>query len=157
MSTNLYIMVACRCSIIDKFDIKSIWRKESDKYVEETILPIYAGSLARDFMHEMADKYGLAYKKEYFTNPPDLTRPGFLNNETYEISPYFVKLDYFAQEFEQLVNTPIVKNEDNEEYYDDLVDNRLCKIDFLGRLLGAIDCFDQSYNSIERYLVYYYE
>lgn len=157
MSTNLYIMIASRDDIIGKFTVRSIWRKEGNKYEQETILPLYAGSSSRDFMQRMADEHGLRYKKEYLTNPPDLTRPSFGSDSTYQIDPYFVSIKYFEQELWKLIDNPVQKTEDNADYYEDLVEEREGKIDFLARLLGMADCFDPSYKTYERYLLYWYE
>lgn len=144
MSCDLYIMVCRRKSLIDKFEVCKIG--------EEVILPIYAGASIRDFMQELADEYGIMYKKEYLINPPDLNRKGF--NEPYEIIPYFINAKYIDQQFEQLANEQLDKS---DEYYADLSEERLIKLRFLGQLLGMIDCFDQSCDNSERYLLYYYE
>lgn len=157
MSTNLYIMLASRHDIVEKFTIRSIWRKEEDKYEEESILPIYAGSLLRQFMQEMADEYGLGYKQYYLINPPDLTRSSFGSENAIEIKPYFVSLSHFEQELWTLINNPIQKTEENGEYYEELVEDRECKINFLIRLIGMVECFDPSYKTYERYLLYWYE
>lgn len=154
MSTNCYIMVCSRSTIIDKFESKSIYYKKDGAYTEEPILPVYAGSSLRDFMQTIGDDKGITYRKEYLINPPDLTRQGLASE--YEIAPYFVNVSYFEQELTELVNNPLEKTEQNEEFYDELVEDRLCKIDFIGRLLGAINCFDQSFCS-DRYLIYWFE
>ena len=157
MSTSLYIMLASRENIIDKFTVRSIWRKEEDKYEEESILPLYAGSSVRQFMQEMADEHGLRYKQYYLTNPPNLTRSGFGSESAVEIEPYFVSLSHFEQELWTLINNPIQKTEDNEEYYEELVEDREYKINFLIRLIGMVECFDPSYKDHDRYLLYWYE
>lgn len=154
MSTNCYIMVCSRKTIIDKFEAKSIFYKKEGAFVEETILPVFAGSFLRDFMQTLGDDKGIPYRKEYLINPPDLTRQGLTNQ--YEINPYFIDASYLEQELLKLVNTPVEKTEQNAEYYDELVEDRICKIDFIGRLLGAINCFDPSFCS-DRYLIYWFE
>ena len=153
MSTNLYVMLATRKSIIDKFTICSIWLNEGKD--QQQFLPVWAGSEMRQFMADIAYDNDIGYSDSYFINPPDLTRDSF--NNQYKISPSFVPVSVFIKELWNLIDNSIQKTEENEEYYTELVEGRQCKIDFLCRLLGAIDCFDQAFDTKERYLIYWTE
>lgn len=153
MSTNLYVMLATRKSLIDKFTICSIWIDEGKD--QQQFLPVWSGSEIRQFMSDIAYDHDIGYSDLYFINPPDLTRDSFGNHE-YKIVPSFVPVKVFTKELWDLIDNQIQKTEDNAEYYTELVEDRQNKIDFLCRLLGAIDCFDQDY-SVERYLLYWTE
>ena len=156
MSTNLYVMLATRKSIIDKFTICSIWADEDGKLNQQQFLPVWAGSEIRQFMSDIAYDNDIGYSDSYFTNPPDLTRDTIGDNQ-YKIQPSFVPVSVFTKELWNLINNPIQKTEENMEYYNELVESRECKIDFLCRLIGVIDCFDQDYSTKERYLLYWTE
>lgn len=155
MSTNLYVMLATRKSIIDKFTICSIWTDQEGKLSQQQFLPVWAGSEIRQFMSDLAEDHSVGYSDSYFTNPPDLTRDT-IGDYTYKIQPSFVPVSVFTKELWNLIDNPIEKTEENMEYYSELVESRQNKIDFLCRLLGAIDCFDQDY-FVERYLLYWTE
>lgn len=154
MSINLYVMLATRKSIIDKFTICSIWLNEGKD--QQQFLPVWAGSEIRQFMSDLAEDHSVGYSEQYFTNPPDLTRDSFGDHQ-YKIQPSFVPVSVFTKELWDLIDNPIQKNEDNEEYYTELVEDRQSKINFLCCLIGAIDCFDQDYSTKERYLLYWTE
>ena len=59
MSTNLYVMLATRKSIIDKFTICSIWLNEGKD--QQQFLPVWAGSEIRQFMSDLAEDHSVGY------------------------------------------------------------------------------------------------
>lgn len=155
MSCNLYVMLATRQSLVDKFTIRSIWIKdEQNNLVEQKFLPVWAGSEIRQYMSEIADEYNVGYTDNYFTNPPDLKRECF---SEYEIRASFVPVSVFIQELQTLIDTPVERSEENSEYYSELVENRKTKINFLCELLGCVHCYDQDFATKEQYLLYWTE
>lgn len=156
MSVDCYISVAVRSSIVDKFETVSIYRKDGLTYREEKYLPIYCGSDLRDYLDELQEKWGLNYNQSYFNHPLDLERDSISGNK-YQINAYMIPVSVLSDEADRLVNSKIEKTRENRDYYDDLVEQRLWRVSFLYRLLGQIECFDPSYKTIDRYIVFWFE
>lgn len=157
MSRTMYIMVAARKSLIEKYKILSFVPSSGNK---TRFLDFYGGSDLYDYFEELNCDQGTQFRQEYFDDAlEELYFTPYLSEKQSERrirTPNFLSISVLTAELKKLWEMKIEPSADIE-YDEYLKENRQLKIETLNRLLGQISLIADSYDYIDIKLIYWVE
>lgn len=155
MSRNMYIMVATRSSLIEKYKICQF---KTDQDRATRFLEFYGGSELYDYFEELSTEYGDQFRQEYFDDPlEELYFTPFMSTDQAEKQlriPCFMSTFVLEQELKKLWEMKITSSDD-KEYDTWQEEDRRVKIESISRLQGQIDLILDSYEYIDIKLIFW--